>query len=123
MQFFNRNRLVVVVAALVVSFSPDGSAPEAQRSRDVTAAMVDQWMMDLSNWGRWGNDDEMGTLNLITADKRRSALALATAGVSVSLSHNYLTERAVDATSPTSTRSVSSLPTPKRPSDRPTWSA
>jgi kynurenine formamidase len=24
---------------------------------------------DVSNWGRWGNDDELGTLNLITAEK------------------------------------------------------
>ena len=24
------------------------------------------WMDSLSNWGRWGADDQMGTLNLIT---------------------------------------------------------
>ena len=24
---------------------------------------------DVRNWGRWGDDDELGTLNLITADK------------------------------------------------------
>ena len=72
----------------------------AQAAREVTAETVAQWMTELSNWGRWGDDDEMGALNLITPEKRRAALALATAGVSVSLSHNYLTERALDATSP-----------------------
>jgi hypothetical protein len=38
----------------------------------------------LSNWGRWGPDDELGTLNLITPDKRARALALATRGQAVS---------------------------------------
>jgi kynurenine formamidase len=30
----------------------------------------------LSNWGRWGNDDELGTINLITDEKRSQALGL-----------------------------------------------
>jgi kynurenine formamidase len=32
------------------------------------------------NWGRWGEDDEIGTLNLITAEKVRSGAALAVEG-------------------------------------------
>ena len=28
------------------------------------------WMTALSNWGRWGPEDELGTLNLITPEKR-----------------------------------------------------
>jgi len=71
-----------------------------QASHDVTAAMVEQWMTDLSNWGRWGDDDQLGTLNLITAEKRLEAISLARVGTSVSLSHNYIKERAQDATSP-----------------------
>ena len=35
-------------------------------------------MKELSNWGRWGNDDELGAANLITPAKRKQALALAT---------------------------------------------
>ena len=27
------------------------------------------WFDSLSNWGRWGDDDELGTPNLITAEK------------------------------------------------------
>ena len=72
----------------------------AQDSPEVTEAMVTQWMTDLSNWGRWGDDDQLGTLNLITAEKRLEAISLARVGTSVSLSHNYLKERAADATSP-----------------------
>ncbi len=29
-----------------------------------------------SNWGRWGDDDALGTLNHITPDVRRHALTL-----------------------------------------------
>ncbi|OBK97214.1 cyclase [Mycobacterium asiaticum] len=31
---------------------------------------------DVSNWGRWGNDDELGTLNFITPEKVRQAAGL-----------------------------------------------
>jgi hypothetical protein len=30
-----------------------------------------------NNWGRWGNDDEIGALNLITDEKRLAALGFA----------------------------------------------
>ena len=35
---------------------------------------------DVRNWGRWGDDDELGTLNLITADKVAQAAALVSRG-------------------------------------------
>lgn len=38
-----------------------------------------------SNAGRWGSDDELGTLNLITPDKRRRAAQLVVEGLSVSM--------------------------------------
>jgi kynurenine formamidase len=37
-----------------------------------------------SNWGRWGDDDVLGTLNLITDDKRKRACGLVTTGRQVS---------------------------------------
>ena len=43
-------------------------------------------MTELSNWGRWGKDDERGALNLITADKRKQAAAVVKTGTTVSLS-------------------------------------
>ena len=39
-----------------------------------------------SNWGRWGADDQLGTLNLVTAEKRLQASRLVQEGVSVSCS-------------------------------------
>jgi kynurenine formamidase len=56
--------------------------------RDLTKADVERWMTELSNWGRWGKDDQAGTINLITPEKRRQAAALVRDGVSVSMSLN-----------------------------------
>jgi kynurenine formamidase len=47
---------------------------------------VISWFDSLSNWGRWGPDDALGTLNLITPEVRRKAVATVTEGLSVSCS-------------------------------------
>ena len=44
------------------------------------------YFTSLSNWGRWGPDDELGTLNLITNEKRAQAGRLVREGISVSCS-------------------------------------
>jgi kynurenine formamidase len=51
-----------------------------------TEAEVLGYMKSLSNWGRWGPDDEMGTLNLITPQKRAQAAGLVREGIAVSCS-------------------------------------
>lgn len=38
------------------------------------------------NWGRWGAADELGTINFITADRRRAAARLVTEGLAVGCS-------------------------------------
>lgn len=58
----------------------------AQSAEPVTRAQFDQWMQDISNWGRWGDEDEKGTLNLITPQKRIEASQLVQEGISVSMS-------------------------------------
>ena len=61
--------------------------------RDVIA------MMDrLSNWGRWGADDELGTINLITPEKRRRAAALVADGTSVTCARPIATDITADTT-------------------------
>jgi kynurenine formamidase len=40
-----------------------------------------------SNWGRWGTDDQRGTLNLITPEHRLRAAGLVREGVTVSCAH------------------------------------
>ena len=75
-----------VTILLSVVFAPTLAA---QSDHNVTAAMVENWMTELSNWGRWKEGDQLGALNLITADKRVAAARLVQTGVSVSLAHNY----------------------------------
>jgi kynurenine formamidase len=42
-----------------------------------------------SNWGRWGPDDVLGTVNFIDEAKRRQAAGLVRRGVSISLSQSF----------------------------------
>src|SRR5262249_25597855 len=55
---------------------------------------IEQMMTSLSNWGRWGKEDQRGTLNLITADKRKQAAGLVQEGVTISLARTALKEEA-----------------------------
>ena len=45
-----------------------------------------QYFASLSNWGRWGKDDQLGTMNHITPETRRRAVSLVEEGVTVSCS-------------------------------------
>src|SRR5688572_30932975 len=75
---------VGVLAAAAISIG-QLDAQSSDSRPPVTAAQYEQWKRDLSNWGRWGKDDEIGALNLITPAKRRQGAALVKDGVSVSL--------------------------------------
>ena len=44
---------------------------------------------DRRNWGRWGNNDQVGAINLITAEKRAAAAGLVRTGRTVSLSRVF----------------------------------
>ena len=56
-----------------------------------TEAEVLGWFEKLSNWNRWGADDQLGTLNLINPERRRRAASLVVEGVSVSCAWNIST--------------------------------
>jgi kynurenine formamidase len=72
----------------------------AQMNRNLTKADVDKMMKELSNWGRWGKTDQIGTVNLITPAKRKQAALLVIDGVSVSLAHDLDTVKAPDNSAP-----------------------
>jgi kynurenine formamidase len=50
-----------------------------------TIADVREMARRFSNWGRWGNDDELGTVNFITPEKVTSAARLVRTGKTFSL--------------------------------------
>jgi kynurenine formamidase len=89
---------LLVMIAVVTAISFGGTADEARAPRN--AAEFDELFKRVSNWGRWGKDDQLGAANLVTAAKRKQAVALVKNGTTVSLAHNPLTERAEDNSNP-----------------------
>ena len=61
-------------------------------------AQVLEWLETLSNWGRWGPDDQLGCLNLIGPHKRQQAAALVRDGVPVSCARPITTDMTSDVT-------------------------
>jgi kynurenine formamidase len=88
----------IVAAALFAGAVAIAAQPAGRTPRN--AAEFDAMFQQIKNWGRWGPDDQLGSVNLVTAAKRKQALGLARSGVSVSLAHNPITERADDNASP-----------------------
>ncbi len=97
------NQFRIAVSALMLGACFAGSvvaqAADVPQTK-VTKAELEKWKKELSNWGRWGKDDQIGALNLITADKKKAAAALVKDGVSVSMSRNFDTKESVENTSP-----------------------
>lgn len=56
------------------------------------------YLTTLSNWGRWGAEDELGTLNLITPAKRLAAARLVRDGVPVTCARPIVTDITADTT-------------------------
>jgi kynurenine formamidase len=82
--------LVLVVSMSIASCAHKNVYPTVTASHDLTKADVDSIIDQISNWKRWGADDERGTLNLVTAEKRQQAFALVCEAFPVSLSHNAI---------------------------------
>jgi hypothetical protein len=80
-------------SAVTIAAQPAGRAPR-------NAAEFDTLFQQVKNWGRWGPDDQLGSVNLVTAAKQRQAAALVKSGETVSLAHTMLTEKAEDNASP-----------------------
>ena len=57
--------------------------PDSSSHPAVTIEQVNRWETELSNWGRWGKDDERGALNLVTPQKEVQAARLVKDGVTV----------------------------------------
>jgi hypothetical protein len=98
-------RVTLSLATLVAIALPISASAQQFRAHPstqdpavaVTLDRLQVWENDLSNWGRWGPDDQIGTLNLITPEKTRQAAALVQEGVTVSLGHFVTEEDAIDS--------------------------
>ena len=88
--------LVGVISVIVVGALMSDRVWGQARPTIATEADFRRAMKELSNWGRWGELDELGAANLITPAKRKQALALAREGRAISLAHDVPQEKAVD---------------------------
>jgi len=68
--------------------------------RELAEAQVKEFFTSLSNWGKWGPNDQLGALNYITAEKRTRAAGLAREGRTVSLSLPLATIPSADNPTP-----------------------
>ena len=67
---------------------------------DLSSAEFRELFERVSNWGRWGPDDERGALNYLTPERVTSAARLVRSGRTVSLSRSLNTEREPDNPEP-----------------------
>jgi kynurenine formamidase len=56
-----------------------------------TPREVEGWTTALSNWGRWGPEDQLGTLNLVTPAEVRRAAGIVSTGQRVSMAMDIQT--------------------------------
>lgn len=79
---------LVILAATWMAVGRGQEGPRKPSEVRVTEAQLDVWMTELSNWGRWGEDDQLGAVNTITPEKRKEAASLVRTGEAVSLAHD-----------------------------------
>ena len=93
-----KKRLIVLGLLLLTSaliFAQEGIVPS-----DIKASTFEQLKIEVSNWARWGNEDQLGTLNLITAEKKIQAASLVKEGKSISLAMNMSKEEGINNGNP-----------------------
>lgn len=78
-----------IAAAMVASSGPFARADEAAVGAIVDDDSLERALPALSNWGRWGADDQLGTLNFLTADTRLAAAAMIRSGRVVPLGREF----------------------------------
>ena len=95
-----RRTLPAVIAVMALCGAAGAQRPKLNR------ASIDAMMKELSNWGRWGKDDQSGAAHLITPAVRKAAAALVKDGVSISLSRRLDIEKAIDNGNPFASKPI-----------------
>ncbi len=85
--------ILFTVTITILFGAASGAGAQTRPTDEVTKAQFDTWMTELSNWGRWGDDDQLGALNLITPAKRVAAARLVQAGRTVSMARDMTIQR------------------------------
>jgi kynurenine formamidase len=83
----------LLAAAAAARVSAQGGSPSTKRARDLSEEELQAMFERCSNTGKWGPDDELGTLNYITPQKRVAAAGLVKTGEVVSVGRDLLTKQ------------------------------
>ena len=78
----------LITGTLLVVVLPQPAAP--QTARPMARAEFDALFKQVNNAGRWGDQDQRGTLNLITPEVQRAATSGVKVGVTVSLAREMV---------------------------------
>ncbi|HUE63729.1 MAG TPA: cyclase family protein [Rhizomicrobium sp.] len=87
----------LAASAMVAAASP--AAAQTGRPNSTPEDFV-RLQKQISNWNRWGANDQMGAVNLITPAKRKAALGTVREGASFSMARNAEIKEAVDNPTP-----------------------
>ena len=66
----------------------------------LTEKQVLDYFRPLSNWGRWGKEDMLGTLNFLYEKKTKEAVSLVEEGVTISCARSISFQESLDYTAP-----------------------
>ena len=110
--------ITIAIATLLWSISLSAISAETD-SETTSRQQFEQWFNEISNWGRWGEDDELGTLNLITPETKIKAAGLVKQGITISLALDLNKEKSDHNPSPFEhTSSVTSFDSQSVATDR-----
>jgi hypothetical protein len=90
----------MAAGASVAAMSAQPAMAQASTTGASTPEDFVRLQKQLSNWNRWGADDQMGAVNLITPARRKAAVQLVREGMSFSCARNAETKEAVDNPAP-----------------------
>ena len=93
-------RSMCLVSGLALLWCFLAAEATAQEKHKMAMADVERQITELSNWGRWGEDDQRGAINLITPEKRVAAAKLVKLGICVSMARLAEEKRALDNPEP-----------------------
>lgn len=89
--------LFAAAGVILIAFATERAAgAQAGERPPVGKATFEAWKKTLSNWGRWGKDDQLGALNFVTPAKRLEAAKLVRKGLTVSMARPADTEKSAD---------------------------
>ncbi|PZQ99714.1 MAG: hypothetical protein DI533_03410 [Cereibacter sphaeroides] len=80
-----RKVLEAAISLAAVAALPGSTWGQTPQVQVMTDEDIDRLLPTISNWGRWGPDDQLGTLNLITTEMRLAAIRSVSSGRVVSL--------------------------------------